>query len=59
MTGDMIMTDEQNRDEAESLEELLISSILEQEALINLLLKKGIITPTELIDEIKKLQRDQ
>ncbi len=53
------MTDEQNRDETESLEELLISSVLEQEALINLLLKKGIITPTELIQEIKKLQRNQ
>ncbi len=53
------MTDKQNRDETESLEELLISSVLEQEALINLLLKKGIITPTELIEEIKKLQRSQ
>ena len=53
------MTDEQNRDEEESLEELLISSVLEQEALINLLLKKGIITPAELIEEIKKLQRNQ
>jgi len=53
------MTDEQNQDGGESLEELLISSVLEQEALINLLLKKGIITPTELIEEIKKLQRVQ
>ena len=53
------MTEDLNRNEAESLEELLISSILEQEALINVLLKKGIITPSELVEEIKKLQREQ
>ena len=53
------MTEERNRSEAESLEELLISSLLEQEALINVLLKKGIITPSELVEEIKKLQREQ
>jgi|APFre7841882630_1041343.scaffolds.fasta_scaffold85451_2 hypothetical protein len=53
------MSDENNRNETESLEELIISSVLEQEALINLLLKKGIITPSELIEEIKILSRDQ
>ena len=53
------MTEDLNRNEAESLEELLISSILEQEALINVLLKKGIITPSELVEEIKKLRREQ
>jgi hypothetical protein len=58
-SGDMTMTEERNRSEAESLEELLISSLLEQEALINVLLKKGIITPSELMEEIKKLQREQ
>ena len=53
------MGDENKRNETESLEELIISSVLEQEALINLLLKKGIITPSELIEEIKILSRDQ
>ena len=53
------MSDENKRNENETLEELIISSVLEQEALINLLLKKGIITPSELIDEIKILSREQ
>jgi len=53
------MSDENKQNETESLEELIISSVLEQEALINLLLKKGIITPSELIEEIKILSRDQ
>jgi hypothetical protein len=53
------MSDENKRNETETLEELIISSVLEQEALINLLLKKGIITPSELIEEIKILSRDQ
>ena len=54
-----IMTDESRPNELETIEELIISSALEQEALINLLLKKGIITPTELMEEIKKLRREQ
>lgn len=53
------MTDESSPNELETIEELIISSALEQDALINLLLKKGIITPTELMDEIKKLRREQ
>ena len=53
------MTDESRPNELETIEELIISSTLEQEALINLLLKKGIITPTELMEEIKKLRREQ
>ena len=53
------MTAESSPNELETIEELIISSALEQEALINLLLKKGIITPTELMDEIKKLRREQ
>jgi hypothetical protein len=53
------MTDESRPNELETIEELIISSALEQEALVNLLLKKGIITPAELVNEIKKLRRDQ
>ena len=39
-----------------SLEELLMSNVIEQEALINLREKKAIITKTELLKEIKKLK---
>ncbi|HMK60140.1 MAG TPA: hypothetical protein VK452_03215 [Dissulfurispiraceae bacterium] len=53
------MSGEPEKEGMESLEELIISSALEQEALINLLLKKGIITPMELMEEIRKLSREQ
>jgi len=45
--------------ETVTLEELLMSNVYTQEALINLLGKKGIIKKEELIAEIKKLRRDQ
>ena len=36
--------------------ELLMSNTIEQEALVNLLEKKGIITKQELLEEIKRLK---
>jgi len=42
--------------ETVSLEELLMSNVIEQEALINLLEKKGFISKAELLEEIKKLR---
>jgi len=39
-----------------SFEEALMSNVMEQEALINLLEKKGIIKKDELLEEIKKLR---
>ena len=39
-----------------SFEEVLKSNLMEQEALINLLEKKGIIKKAELLKEIKKLR---
>ena len=39
-----------------TFEELLMSNVIEQEALVNLLEKKGIIKKAELIEEIKKLR---
>ena len=42
--------------ETVGLEELLISNVIEQEALVNLLVAKGIIKKSELLDEIKKLK---
>lgn len=39
-----------------TLEELIMSNVFTQEALINLLRKKGLITNEELIEEIKQLK---
>ena len=39
-----------------TLEELIMSNVFTQEALINLLVKKGLITNEELIKEIKNLK---
>ena len=42
-----------------SFEDLLTSNIYTQEALVNVLEKKGIITKRELLEEIKKLKDKQ
>jgi len=42
--------------EAVSFEELLMSNVYTQEALINLLEKKGVLTKGELLEEIKRLK---
>ena len=42
--------------ETVSLEELLMSNVYTQEALVNLLEKKWIITKAELLEEIKRLR---
>ena len=42
-----------------SLKELLMSNVFEQEALINLLEQKGIITKDELVKEIIRLKEKQ
>lgn len=39
-----------------TFEELIMSNVFTQEALINLLRKKGLITNEELIEEIKNLK---
>ncbi len=39
-----------------SLEELLMSNVYTQEALVNLLEKKGILTKKEVLEEIKRLR---
>jgi len=43
--------------ETASFEEVLISNTIEQEALVNLLVKKGIISHKELLDEIKRISK--
>lgn len=42
--------------ETVSLEELLVSNVYTQEALINLLEAKGIIKKADLLEEIKRLR---
>ena len=39
-----------------TFEELLMSNMYEQEALINILERKGIITKQEVLEEIKELR---
>ena len=39
-----------------SFKELLMSEVIQSEALINLLARKGIISKQELMEEIKKVQ---
>ena len=45
--------------EVVSFEELLVSNVIEQEALVNLLERKGVITEAELLEEIKALRNRQ
>ena len=42
-----------------SYEDLAISNYFEQEALVRLLVRKGIITKEELIKEVQEVQREQ
>ena len=42
--------------EVVSFKELLISEMIQSEALVNLLERKGIITKKELLEEIKAVQ---
>jgi hypothetical protein len=42
--------------ETVSIEELLMSIVMEQEALVNLLEEKGIIKKAELLEGVKKLK---
>ncbi len=44
--------------QSNEVKEAIISELIESEALINLLEKKGIITKRELVDEIKKLKAE-
>ena len=50
------MAEKLNPKETVSFEDLLISNVYTQEALINLLEQKGIITKRDLLEEIKKLR---
>ncbi len=54
-----IMAEKLDLKELVGFEELLMSNIYTQEALINLLDAKGIIRKSELLEEIKRVKRDR
>lgn len=53
------MAEKLDKKETVTLEELVMSNVFTQEALINLLEKKGIINKKELLEEIKGLRKKQ
>lgn len=46
------------RKEIVSIEELVVSNVYTQEALVNLLVKKGVLTREELLAEIQRLREE-
>jgi len=50
------MAEEIDSQELVSFEELLMSELIQSEALINLLDRKGIISKKELLEEMKRVQ---
>jgi hypothetical protein len=50
------MTDQLDPSEIVDLRELLMSEVIQSEALINLLDRKGIISKKELLEETKRVQ---
>ena len=50
------MVEKLNPKEMVSFEEVLLSNVYTQEALVNLLEAKGIIKKSELLEEIKRLR---
>jgi hypothetical protein len=53
------MADKLDPKEIVTFEELLMSNIYTQEALVNLLDKKGIIDKKDLLEEIKRLKKEE
>jgi hypothetical protein len=46
-----------NPEELASFKELLMSEVIQSEAMINLLDRKGIITKKELLEEMRQVQK--
>ena len=53
------MAEKLGEKEIVTFKELLMSNVIEQEALVNLLERKGIISKAELLEEIRKLRDRQ
>jgi hypothetical protein len=54
-----MMAEKLNQKEVVSFEEVQVSNVFTQEALINLLGAKGIIKKSELLDEIRRLRKER
>ena len=52
------MAQKLDQKEIVSLEELAYSNMMEQEAMMRLLMKKGIITKKEFLDELKLVAKE-
>ena len=50
------MADKLDSKETVSLEELIVSNVYTQEALVNILERKGILTKKEVLEEMKAMQ---
>ena len=50
------MAEKLNKKQTVDIKELLMSEIIQSEALINLLDRKGIISKKELLEEMKRVQ---
>jgi hypothetical protein len=53
------MTEKLDSKQMVTFEELFMSNVYTQEALINLLEKKGLVDKKELLEEIKRLRKEQ
>jgi hypothetical protein len=53
------MTKKPEPEETGTFEELLMSNVHTQEALINLLEKKGVVSKEALIEEIERLKKER
>jgi len=53
------MAEKRIQKETVSLEELVMSNVYTQEALINLLEKKGLFKKEELLEELKRMKQDK
>ena len=50
------MAEKLDQKELVSFKELLMSEVIQSEALFNVLERKGIVTKTEMLEEIKRVQ---
>lgn len=54
----LLMAEKLNPKKTVSIEEVPLPQVIEQEALVNLLVEKGIISKEELLEEIKRLKKE-
>lgn len=48
-----------DRKEVVTFEELLVSNTIQQEAMLNVLERKGLINKQEVLEEMKKIRKEQ